>query len=433
MIRFRNLFSLLQGEEDKAVVLQNVKANVGFKGPTLWILACAILIASVGLNVNSTAVVIGAMLISPLMGPIVGAGFALGMSDFKLLRRSLTNLLIVTVVSLLTSSLYFYLTPFKEAQSELLARTSPNIYDVLIAFFGGLVGVVALTRVDKGNPIPGVAIATALMPPLCTAGYGLATGQWKFFGGALFLYLINCTFICVGTVIIVRFLRYPEVEITDEKKARRVRFITAALTVGLIVPSLYFAYKFVQEQKFQKQVSLFIKDAFEQKNNTLIFQRTNAKSRPRTIELAFLLRRFTRPEIDSLNARLPQYGLTNTRLVIRQDTSFLNSATMQKESENEALTRNNQAVISLQQELKKYTFEKADLFPEIAALFPKIQSFNLAKYQIPITPDSTLTLPVALYEADTDLTRPDRQRLYQFLKARLPADTLELYRRIAMP
>lgn len=433
MIRFRNLFSLLQGEEDKAVVLQNVKANVGFKGPTLWILACAILIASVGLNVNSTAVVIGAMLISPLMGPIVGAGFALGMSDFKLLRRSLINLLIVTVVSLLTASLYFYLTPFKEAQSELLARTSPNIYDVMIAFFGGLVGVIALTRVDKGNPIPGVAIATALMPPLCTAGYGLATGNWKFMGGALFLYLINCTFICLGTVIIVRFLRYPEVEFLDEEKKRRVRFITTSLTLLLIVPSIYFAYKFIQEQKFQKQVSVFLKESFEQKGNTLIFQRTNAKSRPRTIELAFLLRRFTRHEIDSLNTQLPAYGLADTRLIIRQDSSFLSSATMRQESENEALTQNNQAVISLQQELQKYTFEKADLFPEIKALFPEIRSFNLAKYQIALTADSTLALPVALYQADTDLTRPERQRLYDFLKVRLPADTLELYRRIPMP
>lgn len=139
------------------------------------------------------------MLISPLMSPIIGAGFSLGIYDFNLLKKSLKNLLIATVVSLTVSTMYFYLSPFKETQSELLARTSPNIYDILIAFFGGLVGAIAITRKEKGNPIPGVAIATALMPPLCTAGYGLAVGNLAFFGGAIYLYLINCVFICVAT------------------------------------------------------------------------------------------------------------------------------------------------------------------------------------------------------------------------------------------
>ena len=195
-----NLFNLHRGEQDKQKTLEDVRDNISFRGANLWILACAIIVASVGLNVNSTAVVIGAMLISPLMGPIVGAGFALGIFDFTLLRKSLLNLLIATLVSLLVATIYFYLSPFKEVQSEILSRTSPNIYDVLIAFFGGLVGVIAITRVEKGNPIPGVAIATALMPPLCTAGYGLATGNWKFFLGALFLYSINCVFICIATL-----------------------------------------------------------------------------------------------------------------------------------------------------------------------------------------------------------------------------------------
>ncbi|HAV02499.1 MAG TPA: hypothetical protein DCW95_04770, partial [Chryseobacterium sp.] len=172
------IFNLEQGEEQKEKVLANVQASIVFSGANLWILACAIMIASVGLNVNSTAVVIGAMLISPLMGPIVGAGFALAMFDFVLLRKALKNLGISTLIGLVVSFVYFSVSPFKEAQSEILSRTAPNIYDVLIAFFGGLVGVIAVTRVEKGNPIPGVAIATALMPPLCTAGYGLATGNF---------------------------------------------------------------------------------------------------------------------------------------------------------------------------------------------------------------------------------------------------------------
>ncbi|RYG40540.1 MAG: DUF389 domain-containing protein, partial [Chitinophagaceae bacterium] len=189
MSRILDFINLSKGEDDKNVVLKDVQSNISFRGANLWILACAIVIASVGLNVNSTAVIIGAMLISPLMGPIIGAGFALGIFDFVLLKKSLKNLLIATIVSLTVSTIYFYISPFKETQSELLARTSPNIYDILIAFFGGLVGVIAITRKQKGNPIPGVAIATALMPPLCTAGYGLAIGNFRYFGGAIYLYV----------------------------------------------------------------------------------------------------------------------------------------------------------------------------------------------------------------------------------------------------
>ena len=188
---FLSFINLNQGEEDRNKVLDNVKSNISFSGSNLWILACAIVVASVGLNVNSIAVIIGAMLISPLMGPIVGAGFGLGVYDFNLLQKSLKNLLVATLVGLFFSTLYFYISPFKETQPELLSRTAPNFYDIIIAFSGGLVGAIAITRVEKGNPIPGVAIATALMPPLCTAGYGMAIGNLKFFFGALFLYTIN--------------------------------------------------------------------------------------------------------------------------------------------------------------------------------------------------------------------------------------------------
>ena len=169
---FRHLLNLHDGEEKKEKVIEDIISNISFRGANLWILACAILIASIGLNVNSTAVIIGAMLISPLMGPIVGAGFALATYDFDLLKKTGRSLLIATFVSLLVSFIYFYISPFKDAQS--------TIYDVLIAFFGGVVGAISLTRQEKGNPIPGVAIATALMPPLCTAGFGLATGNFSY-------------------------------------------------------------------------------------------------------------------------------------------------------------------------------------------------------------------------------------------------------------
>ncbi|GAA6772189.1 hypothetical protein AAGS39_29410 [Flavobacterium sp. CGRL2] len=252
-----DLLNLHEGEDDRAKTLEAVKKNITFKGANLWILACAIIVASVGLNVNSTAVIIGAMLISPLMGPIVGAGFALGIYDFSLLKKSLNNLLTATAVSLAVSALYFYMSPFKDVQSELLARTAPNIYDILIAFFGGLVGVIAVTRSEKGNPIPGVAIATALMPPLCTAGYGLATGQWKFFLGAFYLYSINCVFIGIATFLIIKYLNYPPVKQIDETHQKRVRYIIAFLITVMLVPSSYLAYSLYREQQFKKKCGSF--------------------------------------------------------------------------------------------------------------------------------------------------------------------------------
>lgn len=253
-----NFINLHNGEEKKDKVLENVTSNISFRGSNLWILACAIIIASIGLNVNSTAVIIGAMLISPLMGPIVGAGFALGTYNFPLLKKSFKNLLIATVVSLLVSGFYFYISPFKDVQSELLARTAPNIYDVLIAFFGGLVGVIAITRVEKGNPIPGVAIATALMPPLCTAGFGLATFNFSYFIGAFYLYSINCFFICIATFLVVKYLHYPS-SIVDNKYEKRIRYSISLLILVMIVPSSYLAYNLYNEKKFTKTAELFCK------------------------------------------------------------------------------------------------------------------------------------------------------------------------------
>ena len=250
-----DFISLHQGEEKRESVLENIKQSISFRGSNLWILACAIVIASVGLNVNSTAVVIGAMLISPLMGPIVGAGFALAVFDFELLKRCGKNLLIATIVSLVVSAIYFFISPFKDAQPELLARTSPTIYDVLIAFFGGLVGVIALTRVEKGNPIPGVAIATALMPPLCTAGYGLAMGNFSYFFGAFYLYSINCFFICIATYFIVRYLKYTPVQFKNIRFEKQIRYGISFLLVLMIVPSFYLAYNLLKEKEFHVNVS----------------------------------------------------------------------------------------------------------------------------------------------------------------------------------
>src|SRR5690606_31561493 len=272
--------NLHNGEEDKQKVLENVFKNISFRGSNLWILACAIIIASTGLNVNSTAVIIGAMLISPLMGPIVGAGFALGTYNFELLNKSMRNLAVSTLVGLGVSAIYFYVSPFKDIQSELLARTSPTIYDVLIAFFGGVVGVIAITRVEKGNPIPGVAIATALMPPLCTAGYGIAIGNWYYFLGAFYLYSINCFFICIATFFIIKYLKYPSVAAPTVRRAKLIRFWISIIILIMINPSFYLAYNLYQQRTYNDNVNQFLDKEFNNKGYTIIYKKTNFNASP---------------------------------------------------------------------------------------------------------------------------------------------------------
>lgn len=419
-----DFIDLQKGEEDKKKVLENIIGNISFRGSNLWILACAIVIASVGLNVNSTAVIIGAMLISPLMGPIVGAGFGLGMYDFGLVKKSIKNLAIATIVSLIVSTLYFYISPFKEVQSEILARTSPNIYDVLIAFFGGLVGVIAVTRVEKGNPIPGVAIATALMPPLCTAGYGLATGNYLFFGGALYLYTINCVFICISTFIIVKFLKYPIAKQIDLKHQKRVKQGITALLLIMIVPSVYFAYRLFDEKKYKQRTEEFIKHEFPQKDFTLIYKRTDYNSNPKILELAFLSKKLSSVQIKSFNQKLEDYDLINTQLLIKQDTfdlknDILNTINSHKKSgiDKDELIRN------LQQKISNYQTNNTMVSKEVTILFPEIKPIAITQYT-----SKNKTIPVFLYKSKTELKLDSKKKLMSWLKQRLEKDSIEVYR-----
>lgn len=386
-----NFINLHNGEERKDKVLENVTSNISFRGSNLWILACAIIIASIGLNVNSTAVIIGAMLISPLMGPIVGAGFALGTYNFPLLKKSFKNLLIATVVSLLVSGFYFYISPFKDVQSKLLARTAPNIYDVLIAFFGGLVGVIAITRVEKGNPIPGVAIATALMPPLCTAGFGLATFNFSYFLGAFYLYTINCFFICIATFLVVKYLHYPS-SIVDSKYEKRIRYSISFLILVMIVPSSYLAYNLYNEKKFTKTAEIFLQKEFEKNGYTLIYKKINYNANPKTIDVAFLNKKFTAEEIKSYNKMLSDNGLANTKINIRQNNSDLKSEILSEINKNNTtLSEKDIALSSLRSELDNYKVSDSTLGKEIQILYPDMSGVSYGKIaQYPETDSARL-------------------------------------------
>lgn len=246
---------------DTDAAARSIRSNVAFRGPNVWILAFSIIIASVGLNVNSTAVIIGAMLISPLMGPIIGIGLGLGVNDTKLIRVGLKNLLVMVGISLMASFLYFLMTPLKLANpTELLSRTNPTIYDVIIALFGGAAGLLEISRKEKGTVLSGVAIATALMPPLCTAGYGLASGHISYFFGALMLFIINGVFIIIATYLMSKILGFPEYEFLDAKQARRTRSLVTLVFVLVTIPSILSAITMIRSNKFAQDAESFVSE-----------------------------------------------------------------------------------------------------------------------------------------------------------------------------
>ena len=322
-------FRLKTEIEDFPEVIKNIESGVVFRGTNLWVLIFAIFVASLGLNVNSTAVIIGAMLISPLMGPIIGMGLGLGIHDLALLKKAALNYLFAVVVSLLTSTVFFLLSPIDEAHSEILSRTSPNIYDVLIAFFGGMAGIIALSSRLKGNVIPGVAIATALMPPLCTAGYGLATWRLNFFFGAFYLFIINTVFIALATLITLKFLNFPYKEEPYQKERRRVNRIVFILTILTILPSLYFGYDIVQQNKFEKNVNKFISKESFLKDDYLLRKETDKKKK--LITLVYGGRKITPLEIDSMRMKLAKYGLAGATLEIKQGFAIIDDIKSNKE------------------------------------------------------------------------------------------------------
>jgi uncharacterized hydrophobic protein (TIGR00271 family) len=426
ILKFTDLHS---GEEDKQKVLENVKSNISFRGSNLWILACAIVVASIGLNVNSTAVIIGAMLISPLMGPIIGAGFGLGMYDSELVKKALKNLLIATIVSLVVSTTYFYMSPFKETQSELLARTSPNIYDVLIAFFGGLVGVIAITRVEKGNPIPGVAIATALMPPLCTAGYGLAIGNYKFFFGALFLYTINCVFICISTFLIVKYLKYPAVQQVNAKRQKQIKYGITLLTLVIMVPSIFFAYALIEEKKTNQKINLFIENEFTNKGYTIVYKKINLKTNPKKLQLAFLRKKFNPEEIKSLNKTLINYKIENTTLHISQDTTDIKKYIFdQINSGKTNLDAKDITISQLKNEIASNKYNNKALLNEIKIIFPEIEDISISNHSFNKNKDSSTVRPVLIYDSKTNLTNESKRKLKLWLQKRLSKEKIEIYK-----
>lgn len=382
--RFHYRFDLQPDQAETSEIDQTFRSGVEFHGTNLWVLIFAIFIASIGLNVNSTAVIIGAMLISPLMGPIMALGYGAGINDSALMRASLYNLGLAAFLSLLTSTAYFLITPLSLAHSELLARTTPSIWDVLIAFFGGLAGVIGATRRIKSNLVPGVAIATALMPPLCTAGYGLAVGNWHYFLGAFYLFAINCVFIAIATLMMVKRMHLPSVKLLGERSLIKHRTVIAIVVLLTLIPSFFLAINLVQKEVFDVNSSRYIQEVIRVNPNVLILsQSTDYQSRQIRVTLAG--DRLADATIKSMEKQLPEYGIGDAALVLEQSGQVMPDINAVKKdilqdfmkSNRTEIVEREERIVSLQKELEEIRKTAArqlplrDIYAEISAQFPQ--------------------------------------------------------------
>ena len=377
-----SVFNLFSQKENLSEVMDSIKASVPFKGTNLWILIFAIFIASLGLNINSTAVIIGAMLISPLMGPIIGVGFSVGVNHPSLLKSSLKNYAFSFFVGLATSTVYFLISPLSEAHSEILARTSPNIYDVFIAFFGGAAGMLANGSKLKGNVIPGVAIATALMPPLCTAGYGLATGQYYFFFGAIYLYLINTVYIAVSTFLVVKILNFPSFNfIKDKVLEKRSQYIMWLLVILTLIPSIYFGYVMIKKNSFENTAKTFITNEAIFPNNFLLQKDINYEKNE--ITLTYGGQKLEKSDLSQLIQRSSIYGLDSVKIVVNQGFNFSlpNSSDQAKlkNTDNANVSKENFAkMIAFQDSINFEQRLSSQVFKELRSQNPEVSGFSIS-------------------------------------------------------
>lgn len=433
----KRFFNALPDKTDETAIVEQISDGVTFRGANLWVLIFAIFIACLGLNLNSTAVIIGAMLISPLMGPIIGMGLAVGRADLELLKRSLTNYGVSTVISVLTAALYFQLTPLTEAQSELLARTSPTLYDVLIALFGGAAGILALSTGGKGNVIPGVAIATALMPPLCTAGYGLAMGEWSFFFGACYLFFINTVFIALATYLGVRLLQFKPKQFVDKARLAVVNRYIAVIVVVTMLPAVYMTTQIIRQSVFENHVKQFVKQELNHPGTRILSEQADRETK--ILDVVALGAALPKEMIEAARQRLADYQLADYQLNVIQgaqsDSLLLarnNAGTQQSLSgqDQQHLVLQTERVAQLERETADYRRLDAlarEIGGEVKAVCPKVESIGLSKItETPVDSGAVHSYVLAVANSRTPLPATDRDRLAKWLKVRTQADSLRL-------
>ena len=429
----RNIKDRFDLGEDGATqdeVVANITKSVEFRGTNIWVLICATFVASLGLNVNSTAVIIGAMLISPLMGPIMGTGLSLGINDFQLFKKSLRNFLWMFAVSAVTSTVYFLVSPYSNAQSELLARTSPTSYDVLIAFFGGFAGMLAQTRKDRtGTVVSGVAIATALMPPLCTVGFGIANGEIRYILGALYLFLINAVFIAVASYLVVLLLKYEKTTVLDKASSKRMKRYMILFAVIVIVPSTIMTFNILRRTQFESNVNRYVSSVF-QFNKTMLVDyemRYHYDGKKSAVEVRLVGEPLNQNVIDNASAQMAMYGLDNTDLIVRQadETDRVDLSTIQR-SYSDIIDEKNSTIARLEERLSRLqtvdTIAVSDISREISYVAGNIGDISLTKniyFNTSGNPQDTVVTAVIRPAEPSEAI--DRQVITEWLRTRLKA------------
>ena len=384
-------FALGADAASQEEVNSNIHKGIMIRGTNLWVLIFAIFIASLGLNTNSTAVIIGAMLISPLMGPIIGMGYSMGVYDFNLLKESLRNFLFMIVVSLITSAVFFTLPLITSTQSELLARTQPTTYDILIALFGGLAGMVAQTRKDRtGTVIPGVAIATALMPPLCTVGYGLATFQFRFMLGALYLFTINSIFIALASFIVTRVMKFKMIGELEPDKLKKLKRAMVAVIIIVTLPSVLIAISIIQRSAFEANYRNFVDEAFKYDNTFVVESKYEYNANPRkqsVIEVRLFGEPLSENVINNIRGQMSSvYHLPKVDLVVRQSNQEDGgiAITALQSNYTEMLNEKNRQISHLQEQLSSLrtadTLAVSSMTRELGIFVPEINDMSLQRH-----------------------------------------------------
>jgi uncharacterized hydrophobic protein (TIGR00271 family) len=410
-----------------------ISEGVSLRGYNLWILLCGALLASLGLDTNSTAVIIGAMLISPLMSPILGVGMSVAIHSKELLTRSLRNLGAAVVISLCASTLYFFLTPLGEVTPELQARTYPTLLDVLIALFGGISGIISISRREPTNAIPGVAIATALMPPLCSAGFGIATMRLNYFLGAFYLFFINAVFISLTTYLISRYLHFPTRPFVDKRLERRYRQWFLVISMVVLAPSIYFLYTVYRKEIIKKDIAALVIQPIKNHGNEILKWEIESIDTTEWIKIYHSgspLEDSLKKSIDSTLAthRMKNYRLKPMRVNLTKEEVSQLSAEMTKQMFQEMHLS----------EIKQEQAEKLiihDTLPikqvnkEVKIAFPYIDTISAGSMAVPDSNNSITTLLVVFYGSRNRLSYGRQKQLYAYLKVRLAKDTLVLMKR----
>lgn len=432
---FHAAFNLSADQASYEEIDERIESGVVLRGTNMCILILAIFIASVGLNMNSTAVIIGAMLVSPLMGAIMGIGFALAIYDTDLLKRSATVLLFEVVVALTTSTVYFMLTPISTPSSELLARTSPTLWDVIIAVCGGLAGMIGTTRKEKSNILPGVAIATALMPPLCTAGYGLAVGNLRYFAGAMYLFCINGIFIAISTMLITVFLRLPSKKTANEETRKHLVKRVIIVAVAAIVPSVFLAADIVKDSVFQSNVSNYIEEEFQFDNTQVVKYDVNEEEKE--LKVAVIGATLNDDVIEELQQSMEAYHIENLSLNVQQTVvkagitseeleAYVKNETSQLNAANESDYQELQSqLIAVKSELSEYQSREVDveaLQEEIMALYPKVTAVHAGYLK-----DSNEEQMTVVLEVKEPLSKNNMKTLEQWIGKRLEVEKTIIY------